>query len=138
MSAPREPSATSASLWPWMPYSEAISRFNTLTRAVNTLRSNLSHTQGVLVSTQDQANADAAAVDALTTQVNAFQATLSNDVAKINAEIAVLQGQIAAGEPIDLTGLESSLATLQGSVTGLGTAVSSVDGIAPPAAPPAA
>lgn len=90
------------------------------------------------MSTQDQANADAAAVDALTTQVNAFQATLSNDVANINAEIAVLQGQIAAGEPVDLTGLESSLATLQGSVTGLGTAVSSVDGIAPPAAPPAA
>ena len=77
----------------------------------------------VLMSQQDNLDLDVQAIqDTLI--------TLQGDTGAISAELDALRAQIAAGQPVDLTGLDSAVATLKARVAAVGALV-------PPPAPPA-
>lgn len=67
-------------------------------------------------------------IDALTAQVTDLTTTLGNDVNAIQAEIAALEAQVAAGQPVDLTGIQAAVANLSNTV-------STATAIVPPPAP---
>jgi hypothetical protein len=89
----------------------------------------LSQQLGEIMTAQGDITAAVTAFTALLTDMQSDSATLLTDVTAI-------QAQLAAGQPVDTSALDSVVASVQAMQTGLDTAVSQVSGLVP--APPAA
>lgn len=91
----------------------------------------------ILMSDQDTLNSVSQALADLSAKVSADDAALATSVSDVQAEIAALQNQ-PAGTPLDFSGVNSALQTLQGNVDANTQAIASVAALVPaPAAPPA-
>lgn len=88
-----------------------------LFKAINTINLKLD----VLMSQQDNLDTDVQAIQAALV-------TLADDTAAVGLELDALKAQVAANEPINLTGLDGAVATLKARVAAVGA-------LAPPPAP---
>ena len=92
-----------------------------LLKAITTINLKLD----VLMSQQDNLDTDVQAIQAALV-------TLADDTAAVALELDALKKQVAANEPVDLTGLDGAVATLKARVAAVGSLVPAP---APPAAP---
>jgi hypothetical protein len=85
-----------------------------------------------IMSEQSQLDADVQALGGVLTTIQTAETANTAAVAAVQEEIAELQGQIAAGQPVDLTGLEALInGSADGTTPGLVQAAQSVtDGVA--------
>ena len=86
---------------------------------------------------QAELNTDIASLTAVVTDVSTQTATLGADLTAVAAEITDLQAKVAAGQPVDLSGLEGLVTTAQGSQAALDSTVATATGLVPaPVVPP--
>lgn len=88
--------------------------------------------QEKIMSEQSNIDADVTALTAVATDIQAQVSQLGTDVTAIQAALAALPPSV------DTTALDAAVASLSSTQASLDSAVGSVTGLVPPAAPPAA
>jgi hypothetical protein len=94
--------------------------------------------RGLIMSAQDDINAAAANEQADAAALTTALTTIGTAVTGVQAEIAALDAQIAAGGQPNTTALNAANQALTDAFAGLGTAVSSVSALVPAPTPPPA
>lgn len=104
---------------------------NTEGRLAQLINNRFDQLKELILTGQQSVDALTAEVtNAVTTITTDFE-TLATDATAVQTEITALQAQIAAGGTVDLTALQAAASSLDGSVTSLGTSVSSVSALVP-------
>ncbi len=128
--------ATSPATTPrWAPvtHGEFEDRLRQLWGYVNQHTQKINALGALIMSDQDQINAEAQAIADLAAKVTAQNATLAAGVAAAQAEIAALQAR-PAGTPLDFTQVTQKLADLAAAIDANAAEAQAVTDLTPPAA----
>lgn len=109
----------------WQPSQH--NRFHSVRRMLEQIIGN----QEAIMTQQDDLNA-------LVTQLQGDESTLATAVAQVQTELnaaLAAQAQQTTGQPLDLSGLQSAVSSLDSVASGLSAAAASAAGLVPPAAP---